>query len=226
MVDTSVNLLNGIRLLLGDFGNFINLDHNDTCLLHNIVQGLCGFLRNTHTVIDGLHRTLNQGCGIVGGLCTLSGQRTHLVSNDGESLTSGTSACGLNGSIQCENVGLECDIVDGLDNLVYFIGGFVNLVHCTHQLIHVLVALLHTSTSLGSHSATLDSIICILLHMVGQLYDGSRQLLNGTGLLGRTLCQSLRAVGNLVATHVDLVDSHLNTRQRTAQGTVHLADGH
>ena len=49
-------------------------------------------------------------------------------------------ACGFNGCIERQYVGLECDIFDGLDYLTYLVGVMVDILHCSKHIIHALVA--------------------------------------------------------------------------------------
>ena len=72
-------------------------------------------MRTARHRFNGLLNKL--GC-IGSGLCRLGSKVSDLVRNNGKALARGARSRSLNGGIKRENIGLECDILDRLDNIL------------------------------------------------------------------------------------------------------------
>ena len=122
--DGLVDLLAGGRLLFTGRGNGPHLIRRGFHILHNLAQGfarLAGkagggfhFYKRLVHAADTLGRTLlNRLDGIahiLGGRHGLFSQLAHLIGNHGKSPPGVAGACGLNGGIERQQVGLIRDI--------------------------------------------------------------------------------------------------------------------
>jgi len=59
---------------------------------------------------------LNQGGSIFGGLGGFSCQGPHFFCHDSETFTCLARPGGFNGCVQSQNIGLECNVLNGLDD--------------------------------------------------------------------------------------------------------------
>src|SRR5690606_24863432 len=81
-----------------------------------------------------LDRGIDQGLDFLGGTGGPLRQGTDLGGDHGESTALFTRTGGLDGSVQRQDVGLECDAVDHTDDVGDLLGFGVELAHGGHQL--------------------------------------------------------------------------------------------
>ena len=168
---------------------------------------------------------VDQLLGSLGGLIGLGSQVTDLVSDHGKALAGTAGASGLDSGVQSQNVGLEGDVLDGGNDAADLLRGLGNTAHGLHHFLHVLGALEDQITGLLRLMQGHFAIFGVLLGTVGDLGNGSGQLLHGAGLLGSALCQSLGAGGHLLRTGGHLLGAQVDLSQGVAQVVVDLADG-
>ena len=93
------NFFHGFGLALRKACDFRNLFVHFLRTLHNLRQGLCGFLGHLRTGFDGTHGVFNEGGGVLCRLCGLSGKISNFIRNYGEAPTELSGSCRLNGCI-------------------------------------------------------------------------------------------------------------------------------
>ena len=219
------NLRNGGGLLLGGVGDQVDRVQHLLGACHHFLKGLTGLLGQVQALLHGGYGVLDQGGGTLGGLGGLAGQVAHLVSHHSEALTGSARTGGLDGGVQGQDVGLERDILDGLDDLADFVGVRLDLVHGVHEGLHVRGAYVDLLVGLVILPLGGPGVGGGGLHLLAHVLDGGGQLLDGGGLLRCALGQSLGTVGHLLAAGIDLLGRNLNLAQGIAHGGLHVPHG-
>ncbi len=173
--------------------------------LHDFGQRLFGGIRHLGAVPDRLDGVFNQVRGVLCGLRALARKVADLVRDDGEALARFARAGGLYGGVQREDVGLEGDVVDGLDDVADLLGGLADVLHRLGHLGHFHAGVFELFLLFGRSAVGLGGIVGVFLHVRRNLGDGRRQLLNRAGLLRRALGQGLRPARHLVGAAGGLV---------------------
>ncbi|MNF88324.1 hypothetical protein D3C84_708170 [compost metagenome] len=124
----------------------------------------------------------------LGGLLGLGRQGAHFIGDHGEATSLLASACGFDGRVQGQQVGLFGDGANHVRRLLDrpgFAGEAGNrsadLVHGLCQLLHHHSALLRLLGALQRKLADLSGFLGSLLHMAGHLGDRCRHLVHGGG---------------------------------------------
>ncbi len=74
-------------------------------------------------LLDFLHRSLDEAGRVLGRLGGPHGQVSHLVGHDGKARARFAGSGGFDGGVERQEVGLEGDLVDGLDDLGGLVAG-------------------------------------------------------------------------------------------------------
>ena len=93
------NFFHGFGLALRKACDFRNLLMHFLRTLHNLCQGLCGFLSHLRTGLDGADGVFNKGGGVLCRLCGFSGKISNFIRNHGEATAEFSGSCRLNGCI-------------------------------------------------------------------------------------------------------------------------------
>ena len=165
-----------------------------------------------------MDRIFNQFVCFLGGLRTLARQAADLVGYHGKALTGRTCPGCLYRRIQCQNIGLESDVVNGLDDTTNGSGLDADVLHGLAHGCHLGIALFQLILDLFQELPGLNGFLCFFRHLPRQLLHGRGQFLHGRRLLRGTLGKGLGAVGNLIRTSVDLVRRLGNGGQSYGQG--------
>ena len=201
-----------MRLRVGGLRNAGNGVHNLLGADNDFLQGLVGLDGQAAAFVDRLDGLLDKGRGARGRFLRLGGKVAHFVGDDGESLAGASGAGGLDCGVQGQNVGLERDVLDGLDNLADFHGLDFDGLHSAHEVRHmrgadgnlVVGGLVIDFGALGVFGGLLDG--------VGDFADSGGEFLHGRRLFGGALRHSLRGRRNLFAAAVDLVGGNVDLR--------------
>jgi hypothetical protein len=76
-----------------------------------------GLVDEVHAIADLGAALLDQFLDFLGGIGRPAGQVTHFLGNHGKALAGFTGPRRLDAGIECQQVGLEGDVVDDLENL-------------------------------------------------------------------------------------------------------------
>ena len=102
------------------------------------LEDLGDFLADLHAVLGVLDRLLDHVGGVLGGLGGPLGQVADFLGHHGKALARLAGPGGLDGGVQGQQVGLEGDLVDGLDDLGGLVAGLLDVVdglaHAAHRL--------------------------------------------------------------------------------------------
>ena len=121
---------------------------------------------------------LNKVCGVLGSSCGLGSKVSYLVCNYREALTCLAGSCSLDSSVERQNVGLECDILDSIDYIADLCGGIADLLHSAEHFLHAVVGEFSLLADLCHAVACSLGVASILGDLIGYLFNGSCQLLN------------------------------------------------
>ncbi len=83
----------------------------------------------------------NQRFDILRGLCAAVRQVSDLFRNDRKTFSMVARSCRLNGRVERQNIGLECNAVNQRNDLRHLLGAFGNGLHIVGNLPHQLPAL-------------------------------------------------------------------------------------
>ena len=118
---------------IDEIRRFFDLFDNLVQRFGRIVGDFCPGLDFLHGAFDQIRRFLN-------GVGRLRSEIPNLLGDDGKTLPVLAGPGGFNGGVQCQDVGLECDIVNDFNDPADIVGGNVDLVHCGEHILHLLVA--------------------------------------------------------------------------------------
>lgn len=218
LIHAGGQLGDGFRLGDGVFCQFIHVLNGCAGTFHGLLHIDIHILGQLAAPLHGAHGGLNELFGLLGGVIGLGSQVAHLVCHHGEALAGISGTGGLHGGVQGQNVGLEGDILDGLDDLADVLLALEDLAHGLAHLLHPLVADADLVGGLiGLFLGGLGGLT-VGLGGVVQVVDGGGKLLYRAGLLRGSLGQSLGTGGDLISTGGHLVGS----LQDTAHGVIEV----
>ena len=135
---------------------------------------------------------------------TLSRQISHFLSHHCKSLAVYACSRCFNCRIQRQNIGLECNVINGLDDLGDRLGGCVDVIHSLNHGLHLVIAGCRHIFNVMYQNIRFASLRCIRLGTLCYLIHRSGYLLNSARLLGRTLCESLAGIRHLLGAYGNL----------------------
>ena len=123
----------------GDFPDFaVHLFRT----LYQFLERGSGKIRFLCALLDRANGVFNQNSGILCRLRRLPCEVPYLIRDNGEALSGFSRSCGFYCGIQRQDIGLECDIIDGFNDVTDLLCRSVDLIHGKAQRVHFLTAFL------------------------------------------------------------------------------------
>ena len=138
------------------------------------MQGLRCLLREPRSLLYRSNSLLNQERSILCRFLGFLSQISHLIGNYRKAFSRFSRSCRLNRCIQGKNIGLESNVVNGLNNLTDFLGFFRNLFHGALHIRHFLITGFHMRSAEYSKFLSLLRLLC-------RMADLLRNALHGIG---------------------------------------------
>ena len=172
-----------------------------------------------------LHACSDQFLNFLCSVCAALRQTAHFARDHSKTAPLFTGSCGFHGSVQGQNIRLECNSVDDGNNVGNLGAAGVDALHRLNDFRDHLAAL-------GRHSGCIDRqlvgrpcIFCIFLHRGTQLFHGSSCLLQRRSLLLRACRQIVVARGNLRAAGCHAFRILAHQAHGICQALLHLLHG-
>ena len=199
-----------LRLFSGSFRDALDGFHNLLSLCRKFFQSCRGILGQHTAVFHGLDGILDHFLRVSGRFRGFSSQVSHFIGHNGKALSGNARAGSFHCRVQCENIGLERDIVNGFDDTLNLLRRFLDLLHSGDKILHFLLAFFDLNAGRGCQLTRRVRILGVLADLFVDFLYGGGKLLNGTGLFRGTLAQSLRAGCHLIRARGDLVGGSVN----------------
>ncbi len=123
LVDGVAHLGDALLLLVGGRSDLGDEVGDAAGLLDDLSHGGAGLAHELRAGLDLGDALADEGLDLLGGLCGALREGAHLAGDDGEAPALLAGACGLDGGVEREDVGLEGDGVDDADDVADLAGG-------------------------------------------------------------------------------------------------------
>ena len=187
LTDPLRHLVHRVGLLCGHPGDLVNgADH----VLHAAYNAQKGVRRVAGNLGSGPHShggILNKLWSALGRVRGLACQIAHLICHNGKAFARAARPGSLHSRVQSQDIGLESNILYGLDDLPDLIGAGADTLHSFHKFLHLFIAGSHRLPGPVGLFPGILSAPGRVPGLVGDLVDLGCQLLHGTGLLHRPL---------------------------------------
>ena len=155
--------------------DLVDLSH----LLDDTQERLTSVPNQRDAKLDLLRGGRNQRLDLLGSTCTALRQGADFTCHDGKAATGISGSCRLNACIQCEQVGLERDLIDDGDDLADLARRGFNRVHRLDSVLHNDTAVIGVGLGGRNHAAC--------------LFRAFRRCTNGGGDFVQSCCCLLKA---------------------------------
>ena len=193
--------------------------------LHHFHHGLAGLVGQRIAFAYASDAGFNQLFDLLGRLRAAACQRTHLTGHHGKATALLTGTCGLDRSVQRQDIGLEGNAINHANDVGNLAAAFVNAVHGLHHALDHLTAL-HSHFAGGIRLlAGFACVVGVVAHGGAELFHGGRRFLQRAGLVFRAAGQVQIGLCNLGAGRGHAVCTAAHLRHHGAQTGTHLLLG-
>ena len=144
---------------------------------HHFAHGGACAVGQLRALFHALHAVGDEladfSCCVARALC----QVAHFTGHHGKAPALLASARGLDGGVECQDVGLKGDGVNHLNDVGNFAARFVDAAHGLHHFTDDLTALRRHGAGTGSQLVGLGGVVSVLAHGGTQLFHGGGGLL-------------------------------------------------
>ena len=168
--DGFVGLADALALLIGGGGDFAHQGAETANVRHHAGDDLAGAAHLLAAGGDQGAGAFDQGLDLAGGLGTAAGQITHFFRHHREPAALLAGAGRFHGSVESKNIGLERDLVDGIDDGAHLLGTVVDAAHGLDHGIHGLAAAAGIAGGTVGQLPRLFGVVRVLLHGGGELF--------------------------------------------------------
>ncbi|MDR8957559.1 hypothetical protein FEP76_06089 [Burkholderia multivorans] len=175
LVDATALLLGRRRDLAHDVGHAL---HRTDHVAHRASR----FVDERRARADPLDRRVDQRLDLLGRARRTLRETAHLARDDREPAPFLARACGFDGRVQREDVGLECNALDDRDDVRDLGRARIDLAHRVDDLPDHRITLVCNFRRIRGQRACLARIVRVLFHGAGQLLHARRRFLQRRGL--------------------------------------------
>ena len=176
--------------------------------------GFCGDFR---AVVYRFDRAFDKPRCIADCLCGLARKHSYLVGNNRKAPARFARARSLDCRIERENIRLKRNILDCVNDIADFVGGFVDVLHRVGEAFHLAVYLLDKRGGLVHKLTRADTVALVFLYLLFDIAEVIRKLVYRSALYNCTLRKRVRNGRNLLGAGAHLTRSVADIRHNGAK---------
>ncbi|MCW0372391.1 hypothetical protein NB710_003328 [Xanthomonas sacchari] len=199
-----VDLLDAGGLLLRGGGDLAHDVGDAAHRGHDLAHGAARLVDQGRAFGDAADRLVDQRLDLLGGIGRTLGEGAHLGGDHGEAAALIAGARGLDGRVQCQDVGLEGDAVDHADDVGDLLRRGLDPVHGGDHVADHVAALRGHRGGAGRKLVGLACVLGVLLDRGGQLFHRGGGALQAGRLLFGAARQVAVAAGDLGGGDIDV----------------------
>lgn len=116
LINPLINFINLSGLHIGGGGNFVDQTRHGFDLIEDFFKTFSSVVGNGRSSLDFTDRPFNKLGRFSSGISRSGGQGSYFFGDYGESFTVLSGAGSFYSGVERENIGLECDVIDDLDD--------------------------------------------------------------------------------------------------------------